>query len=241
MLTTNEFGQPIGNPLPNWTPPLHPARETMTGRFCRLEPIDPERHARDLFDAITSDHNDQDWTYLPYGPFNGFADYVDWMRQTCLGDDPLFFVIIDQASNKAVGMTSYLRIVPMHGVIEVGHIYLSNTLKKSPAATEAMFMMMQRAFEMGYRRYEWKCDSLNAPSRAAARRLGFSYEGTFRQAIVYKGRNRDTAWFAVIDADWSMLRNAFERWLDPDNFDEQGRQKKRLSALTAAVIKDPMW
>lgn len=238
--TTNEFDQPVGNSLPNWTPPIHPARETMIGRFCRVEPIEPDRHAKDLFDAIMCDKNDRDWTYLPYGPFSEFESYLDWMKRFCLSNDPLFFAVIDQASNKAVGVTSYLRITPIHGVIEVGHIYLSNALKKSPAATEAMFLMMKRAFELGYRRYEWKCDSLNAPSRAAARRLGFSYEGTFRQAIVYKGRNRDTAWFAITDSDWPMLQGAFLNWLDSNNFDDQGKQKNRLSELTAPVIKNPM-
>jgi RimJ/RimL family protein N-acetyltransferase len=154
-----------------------------------------------------------------------------------MGDDPLFHAIIDAARHQAAGVASYLRVDPRNGVIEVGHINYSPLLQRSRAATEAMYLMMQRVFGLGYRRYEWKCDSLNAVSRAAAQRLGFSFEGVFRQAVVYKGRNRDTAWYAAIDSEWPELERAFLRWLDPANFDKDGRQRARLSELTAPVLK----
>jgi RimJ/RimL family protein N-acetyltransferase len=174
------------------------------------------------------------WTYLPYGPFATPDSYRAWVEEACRQSDPLFFAIIDRAAGSAVGVASYLRINPSAGSMEVGHISYSPLLQRTAAATEAMFLMMERAFTLGYRRYEWKCDALNAPSCAAARRLGFSFEGIFRQASVVKGRNRDTAWFAVIDRDWPVLKAAFERWLHPANFDEQGNQRQRLSALTAS-------
>lgn len=170
------------------------------------------------------------WTYLGYGPFASLADYQAWMQIACMGDDPLFFTIMDRASNKPLGLASYLRIDPRSGSIEVGHLAYSPLLKRTAAATEAMYLMMARAFDLGYRRYEWKCDSLNAPSRSAALRLGFTFEGIFRQATVVKGRNRDTAWFAIIDKDWPAIREAFVRWLSPDNFDAAGRQCTSLAA-----------
>ena len=191
--TLNNLGQYIGFSLPDWTPPPLPPREPMQGRFCRLEPLDLDRHAAALFEADTADADGRSWTYLAYGPFRTFSDYLTWMRATCLGDDPLFFAIIDTADDKAGGVASYLRITPTAGSIEVGHIHYAPRLQRSPAATEAMYLMMKWAFESGYRRYEWKCDALNAASRAAAQRLGLSFEGIFRQATVYKGRNRDTA------------------------------------------------
>ena len=209
----------------------------MAGRFCRLEPLDPARHATDLFEAFSLDRSGAMWTYLPYGPFEGFEAYVGWMKSACLGDDPLFFAIIDSSSGRAVGVASFMRIDPAMGVIEVGHLGFSPRLQRTPAATEAMYLMMRRAFELGYRRYEWKCDSLNEPSRAAALRFGFAYEGLFRQAVVVKGRNRDTAWYSVIDAEWPALRDAFERWLARANFDAQGAQRQRLSELTNQSLR----
>lgn len=233
----NQLGQPIGAPLPDWTPPSSPPREPMSGRYCRVEPIDPARHARDLYDANSIDPSGRYFTYSSSGPFPTFDAYREWMESSCLGDDPLFHAIVDNASSKATGVASYLRIDPKNGVIEVGHINYSPLLQRTPAATEAMFLMMKRVFELGYRRYEWKCDALNAPSRAAAQRLGFSYEGIFRQATIYKGRSRDTAWYAAIDKEWPELERAFLRWLDPKNFDAQGIQRTRLSTLTEAVLK----
>lgn len=233
----NHLNQPIGFPVPDWKPPRLPARETAEGRFCRLEPLEPERHADSLYAANRLDAEGGNWTYLPYGPFDTAGEYRAWMEETCRGGDPLFFAVVDPASNRAVGVASYLRIDPAAGSIEVGHINYSPLLQRTPAATEAMYLMMQRAFDLGYRRYEWKCNALNEPSRVAARRLGFSFEGVFRQAAVVKGRNRDTAWYAVIDEDWPALREAFLRWLDPSNFDAQGRQRTRLSVLTAPLLK----
>ncbi len=233
----NAFGQPIGFALPGWAPPPRPPREPMAGRFCRLEPLDPDRHAAAVFTANAADGEGRSWTYLAYGPFRDFSSYRDWMRTTCVGDDPLFFAIVDRADGEPAGVASYLRIAPASGSIEVGHIHYAPRLQRSPAATEAMYLMMQRAFESGYRRYEWKCDALNAASRAAAQRLGLSFEGIFRQATVYKDRSRDTAWYAAIDSEWPALRDAFEAWLAPGNFDGRGRQRTRLSALTRPLLK----
>lgn len=235
--TINEFGQPIGFALPEWTPPPAPSREALRGRYCRVEPLDAEQHAASLFEANALDREGRNWTYLTVGPFASRDAYFDWVRTVSAGTDPLFFAIVDQRSDRAVGVASYLRITPHSGSIEVGHINFSPLLQRTPAATEAMFLMMRRAFELGYRRYEWKCDALNAPSRAAAQRLGFSYEGIFRQATVYKGRNRDTAWFAMIDQEWPELEAAFTRWLDLHNFDEHGRQRVSLSDLTKPILK----
>lgn len=177
------------------------------------------------------------WTYLSYGPFDSFGSYRAWMESSCLGSDPLFFAIVERATRRAVGTAAYVRIDPRSGSIEVGHLAYSPLLQRTPAATEAMYLMMERAFALGYRRYEWKCNALNAASRAAAQRLGLSFEGVFRQAAVFKGRNRDTAWYAAIDGEWPALRDAFSRWLGPGNFDEQGRQKIRLSALTRSILR----
>lgn len=209
----------------------------MVGRFCRLEPLDTRLHAVHLHDANALDPEGRIWTYLPYGPFETLESYIGWMNDYIQGDDPLFYAVVDGFTGKAVGVASYLRISPKSGSIEVGHINYSPLLQKAPAATEAMYLMMRQAFEIGYRRYEWKCDALNAKSRAAAQRLGLSCEGVFRQATVYKGRNRDTAWYAAIDRDWPALEDAFLRWLDPANFDENGKQRIRLSGLTAPILK----
>jgi RimJ/RimL family protein N-acetyltransferase len=233
---TNALGQPIGEPVNSWTPPPTPPRDPMSGRFCRVEPLDVSRHARDLHDANTHDTDGRMWTYLPYGPFASLDAYTAWAASAAAGSDPMFHAVVDAATGRATGVASYLRIDPLAGSIEVGHIAYSPLLQRTPAATEAMYLMMQRAFELGYRRYEWKCDALNAPSRAAAQRLGLSYEGVFRQARVNKGRNRDTAWYAAIDAEWPALDRAFRQWLDPSNFDADGRQRTSLRALTQSIL-----
>ena len=209
----------------------------MSGRYCRVEPTDPARHAQDLYRANALDPGKRNFTYLSIGPFDTFDAYREWMASASRSEDPLFHAIIDVATGKAVGIASYMRIDLPNGVVEVGHLNYSPLLQRKPAATEAMYLMMKRAFELGYRRYEWKCDSLNAASRAAAQRLGFSYEGVFRQASIYKGRNRDTAWYAAIDSEWPELEKAFLRWLDPVNFDAQGNQRLRLTDLTAPTLK----
>lgn len=208
----------------------------MAGRFCRLEPLDARRHAKSLHAANDSDVGRRNWTYLPYGPFENLESYRAWIERDCGGGDPQYYAIVDLTRNEALGVASYLRITPGSGSIEVGHLNFSPLLQRTPASTEAMYLMMARAFQLGYRRYEWKCDALNAPSRAAAFRLGFSFEGVFRQATVVKGRSRDTAWYAVIDADWPPLAAAFQRWLSPPNFDERGRQRTRLSDLTTPLL-----
>ena len=232
----NALGQPIGFPVEGWTVRPRPPRTAIEGRYCRVEPVDPVRHAADLHAANREDAEDRIWTYLSYGPFETLDDYRAWLEATCLGDDPLFHAIVDAATEKAVGVASYLRIEPRAGVIETGHINYAPLLQKTAGATEAMFLMMRRVFdELGYRRYEWKCDALNAGSRAAAERLGFAYEGIFRQATLYKGRNRDTAWYAITDGDWPAIKTAFERWLDDANFDADGRQRESLATLMAAA------
>lgn len=226
---TNALGQPIGTPLHDWQPRAAPSASVLQGRTCRLVPADPGRHSQELWQALSEDTEGGVFTYLPYGPFADHDEYVQWMVSTCLGPDPQFFTILDTASDRAVGLASYLRIAPQVGVIEVGHLQFTPPLQRTTAATEAMYLMMSNAFgKLGYRRYEWKCDSLNGPSRRAAERLGFQFEGIFRQATVYKGRNRDTAWYSIVDSEWPKLEAEFVRWLAPDNFDSAGRQRTRL-------------
>jgi len=229
--SSNRFGQPIGFPVDGWTARPFPPRTPMVGRWCRVEPVDVARHAAELHEANLDDPDGRNWTYLSSEPFRDLDAYRAWLAKMSAGDDPQFHAIVDAKSGKAVGIAAYLRIDPANGVIEVGHINYSPRLQRTIAATEAMALMMRRVFdELGYRRYEWKCDALNAPSRAAAARLGFQYEGTFRQALVYKGRNRDSAWFSITDAEWPEVKAAFDRWLDPSNFDERGTQRSSLRA-----------
>jgi len=225
----DQFGQPIGFPVEGWTTRPRPPRTPMIGHWCRVEPVDVDRHAADLHEAFSEDREGRGWTYLAYGPFPDLDTYRAWLTKMTAGDDPFFHAIIDARTNKAVGIAAYLRLDPPQGVIEVGHIRYSPRLQRTTASTEAMYLMMRRVFdELGYRRYEWKCDDLNAASHAAAKRLGFQYEGVFRQAWVYKARNRDTAWYSILDREWPAVKAEFERWLDPDNFDTDGRQRTRL-------------
>lgn len=232
----NSYGQPIGAPLPGWTKRPRPERTDMEGRLVRLAPLDPELHGDLLYAPNMADGAGVDWTYLPYGPFETAQEYRTWLDGVAAQDDPLFFTIVDQATRTPVGLLSYLRIDPANGVIEIGHIKLGRAVQRSAGATEAIFLMMKRAFdELGYRRFEWKCNALNAPSRRAAARFGFTFEGVFRQAIVVKGRNRDTAWYSIIDAEWPRVKAAFELWLEPANFDEAGRQRRSLADIRAAI------
>ena len=207
----------------------------MEGAYCQLTLLDPQTHAADLFDAFAEDTDNTDWVYLPYGPFDSPSALKAWLEEIASKSDPLFYTVMDR-QGKAVGVASYLRITPASGFIEVGHIHFSPQLQTTPAATEAMYLMMRHAFALGYRRYEWKCDALNQRSRRAALRLGLSFEGVFRQSTLYKGRNRDTAWYATIDLEWPQLKAAFEAWLDPANFDDSGQQKQSLSDLTAPIL-----
>lgn len=228
----------IGVLVEGWAPPPRPGRDVLSGRYVRLEPLTVD-HADDLYSAFAG--ADEIWDYMYIGSFASAAEYADWIRANALGDDPVFFALHDLASNRALGVASYLRISLEAGSIELGNIVLSLALQKSRAATEAWYLMMRWAFEAGYRRFEWKCNAQNLPSRRAAERLGLSFEGVFRQAAVVKGRNRDTAWFAAIDGEWPNLRAAFEAWLDPSNFDESGQQRTSLSALTHSILvsRDP--
>ena len=228
----NHLGQPVGAPLPGWSPRPLPPRTVMTGRLCTVEPLDPERHAAQLFAAYAEDREGRLWTYLPRGPYRSLDEYRSWAEAACRGDDPLVHAILDNTTGEAVGTAAYMRIERQIGVIEIGSITYSPRLQRRPMATEAMYLMMRRVFdEFGYRRYEWKCDSLNQPSRDAAARLGFRYEGLFRQASITRGRNRDTAWFSIIDGDWPALRAAFEGWLDPANFAADGTQRRNLASF----------
>jgi RimJ/RimL family protein N-acetyltransferase len=232
MTTTNQFGQPVGDPVPGWSPRPWPAARAWAGRWCRLEPLRADVHAEDLYQANRLDEQGRMWTYLSCGPFEDLAAYRRWLDGVAGGRDPLFFAVLAGEPRRAIGVAAYLRVMPAEGSIEVGHLAFSPALQRTTAATEAMALMMAYAFdELGYRRYEWKCDALNAPSRRAAQRLGFVYEGTFRQAAVVRGRNRDTAWFSVTDAEWPRLKEAFRLWLDPGNFGPDGRQRVALSAL----------
>jgi RimJ/RimL family protein N-acetyltransferase len=236
----NQWGQPVGPPVPAWETRPWPAALTMDGRYCRLEPLDASAHADDLFRANSTDDGRM-WTYLLAGPYADAGEYRTWLAGFAADPTLVPYAVIDGSGSatrgQAVGVAAYLRISPEHGTIEVGHLAFSPLLQRTVAATEAMALMMRHVFDdLGYRRYEWKCNALNAPSRRAAIRLGFAYEGTFRQALVTRGRNRDTAWYAMTDGDWALLRPAFATWLDPANFDAQGGQRQALSALTAAAL-----
>ena len=231
--------RPVGPVVENWQAPPAPARALLDGRYARLETLSASAHAAPLFAAFGG--HDWVWDYMPSGPFAGLAQFADWMQGATGQNDIMFYAIYDKEREAFGGFASYLRIKPVSGSIEVGYIAMSPQLQRTRAATEAMYLMMKWAFDAGYRRYEWKCDALNRPSRRAAQRLGFSYEGIFRQATVVKGRNRDTAWFAMIDSDWPALDAAFQHWLSPENFDDDGRQRQRLGDLTrpARVASDP--
>jgi RimJ/RimL family protein N-acetyltransferase len=230
--SVNHLGQPVGFSVPEWTKRPLPPRTAMAGRFCTVEMLDPERHAAQLFTAYAEDSEGRMWTYLPRGPYASRDEYRSWAEGACRADDPLVHAIIDNANGEAVGTAALMRIEREAGVIEIGSITYSPRLQRRPAGTEAMYLMMRRVFdELGYRRYEWKCNSLNAPSRAAALRLGFQYEGLFRQATITRERNRDTTWFSVIDSEWPGLRTTFERWLDPANFTADGTQRRSLASL----------
>jgi len=232
----NHLGQPVGEKVADWQPPCHPPWQVLEGKRVRLEPLLAARHAASLHAAHRRHATGRNWTYLPYGPFDRLDAFVAWIDTSCRGTDPLFYAIVDRKSGAALGVASYLRIAPASGSIEVGHINFSPLLQRTFGATEAMYLLMQHAFALGYRRYEWKCDALNVASRSAALRLGLSFEGVFRQATVVRGRNRDTAWYAAIDREWPALAAAFSRWLDDRNFDADRRQRLPLSELTRQAL-----
>jgi len=219
----------------NWSPAGAPGRNALNGDVVRLEILDPDRHAESLYTSSHGEGSEQLWQNLAYGPFAGREQFTAWLKERAASADPLFFAVVDWESMRALGMASFMRMVPEFGVIEIGHIWFAPELQRTRQATEAIYLMAKHAFDdLGNRRLEWKCDSLNEPSKRAAERFGFTFEGVFRQHMVVKGRNRDTTWFSMTDAEWPLRRAAFEAWLAPDNFDEEGRQRKSLAALRAS-------
>ncbi|MEM8569986.1 MAG: GNAT family protein [Pseudomonadota bacterium] len=214
----------------------------MRGKRVVVEPISAERHGATLFDAYSEDAVGRNWTYMPVGPFPTFDVFRAWLLEAEQSSDPMFHAILDAENGEAKGVASFLRLSPNDGVIEVGYICYAPKLQGTAASTEAMYLMMRRVFdELGYRRYEWKCDALNAPSRKAAERLGFRFEGIFRQATVYKQRNRDTAWHSILDTEWPSTKAAFEAWLDPQNFLENGGQKRSLTEIRRSTLAEPIY
>lgn len=230
MEMLNAYGQPVGGPVATQLPRPAPEQVTLEGAYIRIVPLTMD-HTEALFDRIGGSDRAVLWTYMPVGPFYEIESFRAWMETACASRDPLFFALEEIAGGRPLGFCSLLRIAPEVGVVEVGFIMFSKAMQGTAAATEAMALMMGYVFDtLGYRRYEWKCDDLNTPSRRAAERLGFTYEGTFRQATVYKGRNRDTAWFSVLDTEWPHLKAGFRTWLAPENFDAMGQQIRRLEA-----------
>lgn len=228
--------------LANFPTPPHPRGDTLIGKHVRLEALNPVSHSKDLFEANSLDAEGANWDYLPYGPFGSFENYLTWLESVADKEDPFFLAIVRLSDNKPVGVASFMAIDRPNGSIEVGHINFSPLLQRTTAATEAMFLMMRWAFENGYRRYQWRCNSKNIPSRRAAQRLGLSFEGVFRQNMIVKGQNRDTAWFAAVDSEWPALKAAFESYLSPENFDQTGVPLDSLSSLTQSLLfsRDPL-
>jgi RimJ/RimL family protein N-acetyltransferase len=219
----------LSEDLRNWQPRPRPERKAMEGRLVRLEPLDAARHGDGLLEASSVPDAQERFRWLPDYPPSTRAEFQPWLEKAEASTDPLFFVVIDKASGKVMGRQTLMRIDAANGVIEIGNIYWGPLMSRTPAATEAQFLFMKYAFdELGYRRYEWKCNNANLPSKRAAERFGFQFEGVFRQHIIVKGENRDTAWYSIIDKEWPALKKAYEGWLDPTNFDRDGKQKKRL-------------
>jgi RimJ/RimL family protein N-acetyltransferase len=233
--------EPIPSQLLNWTPAIAPDRSALNGDLVKMELLDPDRHAESLFRSSHDPGAERLWDHMGYGPFADQAEFSTWLEAGAASSDPLFFAVVDRKSMRAVGMASYLRIVPEHGVIEIGHIWFAPALQRTRQATESIFLLASHAFdELGYRRLEWKCNSLNKASRCAAERFGFTPEGVFRQHMVAKDRNRDTAWFSITDGEWPIRRAAFLAWLAPENFDESGRQRQALAAIRADLEPDKL-
>jgi RimJ/RimL family protein N-acetyltransferase len=219
----------------HWTAARRPARAPLEGALVRLEPVDPGRHLADLFAAAG---DPAIWRYLPTGPWPDEAPFAALLESYAASGDPLFFTIVDLRDGRPAGIASYLRITPEHGVIEIGHIWFGQSLQRTPQATEAIFLLARHVFDdLGYRRLEWKCNALNEASRRAAVRFGFSFEGIFRQHMVIKGQNRDSAWYAMLDHEWPSIRAGFEGWLAPANFDDEGHQRRRLSEIRTDAVQ----
>lgn len=220
--------------LKNWSPRPRPGREVLEGRYVRLEPLDAQKHGDGLFEASSVTDADTRFRWLFDVPPENRQVFQPWLENATASEDPLFFVVIDKASGRIGGRQTLMRIDPKHGVVEIGNVYWGPLISRRPAATEAQFLFTQYVFDrLGYRRYEWKCHNENLPSKRAAERFGFKFEGIFRNHMVAKGANRDTAWYAIIDTEWPALKRAYENWLDPANFDAQGQQKRRLEDFRA--------
>jgi RimJ/RimL family protein N-acetyltransferase/ribosomal protein S18 acetylase RimI-like enzyme len=217
----------------DWTPRLFPPAKVLQGRWCRLEPLDPARHLDDIWQAMAG--HDAVWTWLPSAPPPSREAYGELLAMMAGKDGILPFAVIDEADGKAKGHLWMMEIRPEHGVFEIGWITYSPSLQRTRAATEAVYLVGEYGFSLGYRRYEWKCNNLNGPSKRAALRFGFQYEGLFRQHMVVKGRNRDTAWYSILDGEWPQRALAFRRWLSPENFDAAGEQKIALGALNQSI------
>lgn len=216
----------LGEELPHWKSSKLPTNEPLAGSYCNLKKLATKRDAEELFTAFCLEKSN--WNFLPYGPYDSFSHFLEWLEEFCTTNDPFFYTIFNE-NNQAVGMASYLRITPEMGVLEVGHIHYSPLLQKTTAATEVMYLMMKNAFEnLGYRRYEWKCNNLNESSKKAALRLGFQPEGVFRNAAIFQGRSRDTAWFSILDEEWKHQKIKLEKWLAVNNFTKSGKQKTSL-------------
>lgn len=235
MTCTNEFNQPIGEDIPNWTDRPRPGKVTISGRTCRLEPLEVEKHVDDLYAAYSESMDAREWTYLSSYWHDNIDSYREYIKGFLRGPNQLY-AIIKLSTDKPAGIFALQRIQPEYGIIEVGRVNFSPQLRQTIESTEAHFLLMSYCFdELGYRRYEWKCDTFNVPSRKAALRLGFTFEGIFRQDHIYKGRNRDTAWFSIIDKEWPTLKSVFQAWLAPENFDNHGKQIKSLTTLKESL------
>ena len=232
-----ESGLPIGPRLADAGPAIAPERVVLEGRYARLEPLDPARHRDELYAASTPPDAAARFRYLADRPPDSPGALGAWMDAAAQSPDPLYFAVIDCSTGRVEGRQTLMRITPAQRCIEIGNIYWGPRIAGTRVATEAMYLFAAHVLEtLKFRRYEWKCDALNAPSRRAARRFGFTWEGHFRRAVIVRGRTRDTAWYAMIDEEWPVLKAAYERWLDPANFDAEGKQKTRLSELTAAAL-----
>ena len=228
--------EPTPPPQLSWSRARVPARTAIDGDLVRLEVLDPQRHAVSLFTSSHVPGAEDLWQHLAYGPFAGQDEFTAWLEDRAASADPLFYAVVDWKSMRALGMATFMRIKPDNGVIEIGHIWFAPELQRTCQATEAIYLLAKTAFDdLGYRRLEWKCDSLNLPSRRAADRFGFTYEGTFRQHMIVKGRNRDTAWFSMTDGEWPLRKAAFEAWLSPENFDPEGHQRRGLAEIRASL------
>jgi RimJ/RimL family protein N-acetyltransferase len=220
----------------NWQPRPRPSRVPLEGRYVRLEPLDAALHGDDLYEIATVPDAAERFRYLSEEPPESRTAFQAWLEKVQASQDPLYFAVIDKASGKAAGRQTFMRMEPAHGCIEIGHIHWGPAIARKPAATEAHYLFMRHAFEdLGYRRWEWKCNNRNEPSRRAAERFGFKAEGLFRQHMIVKGENRDTAWYAIIDSEWPRLKQTYETWLDPSNFDTSGLQRRRLQDIIAAL------